>query len=1054
MNKKLLLTPIYLLIIIATISSALAVNTNITTLNNAQWMRLDSDLMAVNENSLSIDYYSSSGHEKTISISPYSSTTAILYGETDSSASGDIYWVCDKELLCVADYSAGNLQTINITSVVNAFTGTPYNDLVNVGAVTDDFYAFTYGTSAFNDRTELFYKNNLSKTTTTTYALCHDDANGDCSYAQYETYNGQDYVYYCKLSPTGSFTQLTAESYEYNNQLFNSSTTYSFGFGTDWYQPNSLENGVGEGRYLYCGGTASSVSNPHPTSRIDMQTGTDTTPFPTTLFTESVNSSYYDSNNDDETLIIDDTTNEIFYFQGANYVDTNINNADGREAYTLSNGGLIYKNLLNATNTVWTLTDDLSILVVNDTENGTFVNVTIVDNETFTGSTLRTLQLDSDLAIIGLQENGQDQVKVYNTTSGLSLLTSINFTNPIYSTSNYNNRLFVTTEEGVWVYDNYQTTPSYVDNEKYGILKNDDMQDVVAINNTKAFVCDNNDEVDYYEIGSNPTGNLGGGCYDIELTNTLLFVDGDEEGINVYNPSNPSNPSYLTTIDYRQENHEETYGDFIDVRDNYIVITKDLYGFTVLNASSLDLIAQCNTGLGGKVRSVEVINENLSVAGLHNGKIAFCDYDKLVGFNFTENYEVSSLNEESINFIEYDGVNIHLLGETIYSKIQLNEVNIFGNNPPSFDEVILSTLQPEINETLVITLTPNDVDPEDVILYGFKCSINDTVYFQNTLGEYECLYSYSGSETITVAITDNYHNDEWYDVTTININILPTTFTGGLLRVEVSDSTNDVYVEGAIITADGKNTTTDSFGRATITTDTTGSFLTTIEKTGYQTQYQTITANGVYEYIDLQPESEAGTTNLLVTVVDEEHTPIEQALVSFTNIITYEYDYDFTNANGQVYFSDLSSGQVIIQASKEGLEEKSETISVNNGLTTTRTLTLEETKTGGSTRIDRDCIDDGLFLCGDMDVIETSCVTNDDCPYSNHCTAGLNTCSRFNYSACDEEGLPRDQKCVLKLTSNNALSNVTNWILTNLLYVIILLILLISAGMVFIAWKK
>jgi len=836
--------------------------------------------------------------------------------------------------------------------------------------------------------------------------------------------------------------------------------------GSVWYnRANYLINSNVDANNLYCGGNLDGSG-----IRTDMSTGTKTAPFPSTsgLYDKSFTPFWYDYNGDDETVSVDINTHETYYFSGTNVQNSNttIVNSGSYYSYALYNDVLIYR----LTNSILRLTDEISgtptYTPPTNTTNSTYYVINETSNTTY--NSLRSLELlRNDGVAIGNIDGSQSELLIIDYNGGSpTTLNTIDLDYDIFGTSSYNDRLFIgvdgttLTSTGVIVYEDYDTTPSYIGQDGYPILKRDEIKAVININETTGYVCDQNDEVDYYTVGNSPSGNLAGGCYDLAIDNDreLLIVETGITGFNIYNISTPSTPSLIVNTDYTTSTHAEDYGDFIDYDYEIVLMRIDEITYGAFNTTDPELpiiITECNTGGAGVVNSLEMINQYTAVAGLSNGRIAICDLTNTDETTNTEWYSVDTMNSETIKGVEYDGTTLHMIGDTIYASVILSQEQVTTNNPPSIANFTISDYEAEIGQTVTITITPDDVEPSDIIRYGYKCNSNETSYQENLEGTYDCEYTTSGSKTIRIAVTDNYHIGTWYDVTDININVLPTIFTGGIIQLIVLDDLTSSYVSGAEVSADDQNTTTDSFGRATLTMSEEIAYLVTISKSGYQTKYTTVTADGNTNYIMLEPEAVSGSTNLEVTVLDNNGLPIEDSLVSYTNTLTYEYDYYYTDANGKVFFNDVDSGTAIVHASKQDYDTKSESVSITSGSTNTVTIYLESIGAfTGTISVDRNCIDEGIWLCGSSSVVEHSCTVDADCELSDYCVKGIDKCSRFNYSACDEIGMPRTQRCVMKLSGDSVLNNITNWMLSNLLWVIVMLIILVGAGMLFVAWKK
>jgi len=432
-------------------------------------------------------------------------------------------------------------------------------------------------------------------------------------------------------------------------------------------------------------------------------------------------------------------------------------------------------------------------------------------------------------------------------------------------------------------------------------------------------------------------------------------------------------------------------------------------------------------------------------------------YSTLETINLSTNTEYNMIDVLANDTEPYDQIYLSCSSNisALPTITETKTVYPYNNTLPWIDYYTISDDTPSINQTITITIIETNVEPADVIHFGIKCEGTETNYTQNSDGQFFCTYNSSGVRNLTIAISDNFHVGTWNNETNITITVSSQVFTGGTLNVQVYDSQTNDYLVGATVTADEQNTTTDSFGRATITTSEETTYVVKINKTGYYDKYNSILANGGLWFVYVDPLTTIGSTNILITIEDEIGNRLEEVIVSYTNTLTYEYDYEFTDANGQVLFANVDSGTAIIQASHSDYDSNDANINIANGKTTETTITI--TRIGGftgTTHYDRNCIDDGLWICGDQSIVQHSCTQDSDCELTNYCTVGINTCSRFNYSRCDDIGMPRTQKCITKLTGEQTLNNITNWMLSNLLWVIVIIILLVSAGMIFISWKQ
>jgi len=673
---------------------------------------------------------------------------------------------------------------------------------------------------------------------------------------------------------------------------------------------------------------------------------------------------------------------------------------------------------------------------------------------------LRTMSVLGDNVLLGGIFDSADEVRKLDVsdTGAVLLLTSAGLLDFPYSVDSFGDIVFVATDDEINVFSGYNTDNLVLtDTDGYFGLKSDILEDVVAKNSTSGFVCDNNDEFDFYVVGSDPVNNIGGGCFDIEFDSVgeVVFVDRDDLGVSSYDVSNPLVPLLLDTFDNRDGTHSFVSGDLMDLKDDLLLLKKNFYSMTLLdvsNPSSMVLITDCHTGGQGEIISVEIYDNNLSIAGTDDGRFVICD---TTNNNFTTNTDVFTLDNfsgEEIRSVEMnDNVTAWLMGETLIQPYVLNVTLVQNNTAPNITSFIVSNNNPDVNESIGITVVAGNVEPVDIIRYGIKCEGTEPVFLWNTNGIFTCSYEIAGNYNVRVAVTDNFHTEFWFDERVEPILVNEETFTGGTLRVEVLDE-GQFAIEGANVTLVETNETqtTGQYGNLIFSTpnDVDLYELHTVAE-GYYLSVDNFYADGNINIITLVPYATGTESTLEVTVTDNDGNPVENALVSYTNTITYEYEWKWSNALGKAIFVGLDSGSVIVQASKDDFESSSTSANIGSNQTTQVELELGGTS-ASETRLDRGCVDNGIWLCGD---VTNSCSSDSQC-LSDNCNVPLGKCSRFNMSVCDEAGLPRGQGCIAKFSFDSGMSSFTNWLLSNFLWVIIIVIVIIAMGVLAFAWKK
>jgi len=158
--------------------------------------------------------------------------------------------------------------------------------------------------------------------------------------------------------------------------------------------------------------------------------------------------------------------------------------------------------------------------------------------------------------------------------------------------------------------------------------------------------------------------------------------------------------------------------------------------------------------------------------------------------------------------------------------------------------------------------------------------------------------------------------------------------------------------------------------------------------------------------------------------------------------ITASYDFKVTDANGKVaFFPDEDT--FVIKAQKEDYADNELTLSVEIGEMVSRDVIMSRFSFSGS----RDGCDDfipGVVLC-DYNLV--SCFDDSDCETGRCDTTGK--CSNFNWTICDVNGIDRGSRCFYKYTGGGILKIVTNAILDNFLYVLVIVMILIGV----LLWK-
>lgn len=216
----------------------------------------------------------------------------------------------------------------------------------------------------------------------------------------------------------------------------------------------------------------------------------------------------------------------------------------------------------------------------------------------------------------------------------------------------------------------------------------------------------------------------------------------------------------------------------------------------------------------------------------------------------------------------------------------------------------------------------------------------------------------------------------------------------------------------------------------------------------YATQPETYT-------VSLVSLSETGNqTQIEITVKDfNTQQPIQYALVTMSNPFTYETYYGFTGTDGKVTqmvfsFSGSYNWQISIQV--DGYADKETSISVQQGVTNTQIIFINrEGAVNYTTSTGCQNYQKGIWLCGQENI---HCTEDSQCDGRLCDVAGY--CSSFNWSWCDANNRPRNNRCVAVATGRTFTGSLVNWILDNFLWVLIFIILLILITMVVVMLRK
>lgn len=1069
-EKKIFTTIITTIMIIITIESSTAIDEIITD-TNGYWRRLDdTTIVTANIDDDGLIYYNQYGYIKTIFTTPFSANEILRYGTTKYNNQLDLYQVCDATnpsnvTLCFVDYDGNTMSTQNISGICN-------DNKCYLFAITPDYYIFSYEVSTFNHGTII---SDYSFTTTTNligvesscpYKRGSTTITTNCGNVYYKS-NGTGYnILWTENTKnigytTGSYLRFYTT---FVNQTHTKIEEYShLGVGTDWYytanamnynEPNfcHIEESTEE---LYCKGKGSDSAYLWRYNNYDYDDYIQAEQ----VFT-GITADYYDRNEYGlgYSAFINNTGKKLLIYNGGTLQNTDSNITILPTAYsynTILVGDAIVFNFYNESFnwrivTATELSGEESEIPTANYTNQTAINITTIGNYTTTEYNALYVVDENNVLVAGTFDGEYLLVKLDVTNKeNIIPLTNVTLQDLPYKISKSGNKIYVGTDDEIHVIDGYNNNSFTIASTDgwTGLFHLDKAYSISAINTTNAFVCDNHDEPDYYTIGQEPTGNIGGDCYDLSYNNQILIVDRDEQGIAMYNATNPLSITIIDTDDQRNNSHNREYGDLLHYEDTLLVTKNNLNSINVYDTNTtLTLITSCNNGGVGESISVDYIN-GYAIGGLINGRIMICDITNTNENTNTIWENIPLANEEEIIAIEHDNNGLlHLISTTNYIIMNFSTYNITSNEPPTIENYTVSATEIQIEQPTDITITAGNIEAEDIIYYGIKCEGTETNYDQNTNGEFSCSYDEAGTYQLKIAVSDNYHEPIWYDEKTIEIVVLESVFEGGILRVQIIDEERQP-ITNAQVNSNNETKYTNVYGTTTFTTPDQELYEITTIKDGYYTTIENHYADGTIHVITMTRTATENETILEVTVIDYEENKIEDAFVTYTNTITYQYNYGYTNALGLIIFREIDNGATIIQATKDDVSGSEGTIiAINQTNQITIKLGIKEYF---GIRTERNCIDDKIWLCGQ---VQTPCETNNDC-LSDYCIKGLNTCSKFNYSACDYNNIPRGQRCIIKLTFNSYMNSTAEWILGNLLWVLLLLFVVIAIGFIAISWQ-
>lgn len=352
-----------------------------------------------------------------------------------------------------------------------------------------------------------------------------------------------------------------------------------------------------------------------------------------------------------------------------------------------------------------------------------------------------------------------------------------------------------------------------------------------------------------------------------------------------------------------------------------------------------------------------------------------------------------------------------------------------------------------------VTTYWSDTEGENVS-YAIDClgenspSITFTSYSTDNPIEVDCGYSYSGDFRGIIFLTDQTHGESYLTHEYFYVNVTGAISRTSELQFLVRDKTTYLGISGVTVTIDeiGYSNTTGTSGYLTIGGLLPQAYFVEFNDPDYYEEEAYYTSSEFGYTVELIPTTQDRTVVNLVVRDSLTNLAVESVLITVENPITYEYAVAFTDSNGEARLYDLGGASFvnyeltkIDYADSTGsfaiisFTEQNYTLYIDQYTTTIPNVT--QIRPGGT------CQDSmqGIWLCG---IKHQTCNSNSDC-ISDQCGAS-GQCSSFNYSYCDANGKPRNQRCVISATFNGFMSGMTDWMLNNFLWMLVLIIMILA----------
>jgi len=682
-------------------------------------------------------------------------------------------------------------------------------------------------------------------------------------------------------------------------------------------------------------------------------------------------------------------------------------------------------------------------------------------------------------------------------TGGASIISSITnstlqsdgTSNPTssYAISTANDRLFIGTDDELYTYNgasNLRASQLTYENNFALPSEYDIFPDVEAVSDTQAFICQDGRALetdDIYEFNStefiNPIN--FNPCKSLKNIPGFVVASKGSSTISIYSTTNQSLAGTITIGSISNYATHDLLSIIDDTKDYLFAISgqNEIRKYDITNKISPILKEKCRLTTGyafTDITSIEALDENITIIGGYYDSIndviglLVCDFANNETYNGAGGYYEAQILDGKGNAYgiirEIQRMNdegkFHTAEETaygVYNFRKTTETIDINNNPIIDDYTIIPSTTICKNQVASIEIIAHDPDSGDYLSYGVSCSGGGTPTSWQVSNTISCYYSTTGTKTVTMQVRDQggAYSDPEYDYIIVNDC---TANTSTNLFFKILDGSTAQPIVGATINIYDDETlidtgTTNSYGQADFTSISTYKLyratISSLPTYATKTEYFYPSDTRYIRYLDrlIDPNATEQRTILIVNVMDADENPIEGVLVATLEPTTGASVYSQTDYDGTAYLFDVKpSPRFLVTAKKEPYETTSIYTSIGTGETKTLTITMGEGTLPIATN--RGCADTirYVILCGNLTTtgIGNTCTQDSDC-ISGRCSLGLSvrTCSKFNYTLCDSQGINRGNTCIFRNVTNGLLASAGNWILDNFLYVLVIVVILV-----------